>query len=267
MKLINYILSGVANRFSPLLLGKHPRNTWLAFNWSNLNQLRTFMKRAGSLIPDVNSTVVDVGAGKLPYFNFVDAKTEKYIAVDYDEILNESYIDDRIERCVGTAEKLPVADAIADVVLMNQVLEHVNCPDQSFAEVARVIKPGGMFIGSVPHVSPVHLEPYDFRRYTDLGLRQLLQKHGFRVVEVCGSGGVYSCAAFLISMDWVLSKRKDGEGQQFSTTRAFWLSPVIGAMNIAGWLADRLLPESGRTPANLTWVAVSERPTSAAKAA
>ncbi|MEJ7590185.1 MAG: class I SAM-dependent methyltransferase [Planctomycetaceae bacterium] len=255
MKVLAYFFSGIANRFAHLVLGRHPRNTVFSFNWSNLRQLRKFMRQAAAKFPDGKSVFVDVGAGQLPYFESVKDKAERYIAVDYDEVLVDSFEDPCIERSVGTAEKLPVDDSTADVVLMNQVLEHVNCPDQSFQEVHRVLKPNGLFIGSVPHISPVHLEPYDFRRYTDLGVRQLLAKHGFEVVELSGSGGVYSCAAFMIAMDWVLSKKKDGKSQSFSSTRAFWLAPLVGSMNILGYAGDRLLPESDRSPANLTWIA------------
>jgi len=255
---ISYLVSGIANRLGPRILGKHPDNTWLSFNWSNITQLKTFMRRAGDLIPNDDSTIADIGAGQLPYFKFVADKTRRYIAVDTNEILADTYADKRIERRVGTAESLPIEDSVADVVLMNQVLEHVTCPDRTFSEVVRVLKTDGLFIGSVPHLSPVHLEPNDFRRYTDLGVRQLLEKHNFKVIEINASGGVYSSVALLISMDWVLSKRREDQPQEFSQTRAFWLSPIIGIINILGYLGDRFLPESGRTPANLTWIAINK---------
>ncbi|WP_254721869.1 methyltransferase domain-containing protein [Kovacikia minuta] len=119
----------------------------------------------------------------------------------------------------------------------------------------RVLKPGGWCIGSVPHVSPVHLEPFDFRRYTDLGLKQLLEKAGFTDINIEGSGGVHSAAALMIAMDWVLTTRKDGEAQGFSSSRAVLLAPVIGLMNAIALLMDTILGNKHRTPANLCWIA------------
>jgi len=44
------------------------------------------------------------------------------------------------------ATALPVADAVADVVVAGEVLEHVNDPDRVVAECCRVLRPGGTFV-------------------------------------------------------------------------------------------------------------------------
>ncbi len=45
----------------------------------------------------------------------------------------------------GHAEHIPFEDASFDFVYANQVIEHVADPAASFAEVARVLRPGGAF--------------------------------------------------------------------------------------------------------------------------
>jgi 2-polyprenyl-6-hydroxyphenyl methylase/3-demethylubiquinone-9 3-methyltransferase len=45
----------------------------------------------------------------------------------------------------GHAERIPFEDASFDFVYCNQVIEHVADPAASFAEVARVLRPGGAF--------------------------------------------------------------------------------------------------------------------------
>ena len=47
---------------------------------------------------------------------------------------------------VGRAESLPFADSAFDVVTCCDVLEHVDDLDRVLAEVARVLKPGGIFV-------------------------------------------------------------------------------------------------------------------------
>ena len=46
--------------------------------------------------------------------------------------------------------ELPFADASFDVVTMLAVLEHLAYPEAIVAEVFRVLKPGGMFVGTEP---------------------------------------------------------------------------------------------------------------------
>jgi len=48
-------------------------------------------------------------------------------------------------------EPLPFADASFDVVLAGEILEHLRDPHALVAEAARVLRPGGRFVGSVPN--------------------------------------------------------------------------------------------------------------------
>lgn len=62
-----------------------------------------------------------------------------------------------------------------DIFFCMEVLEHVKNPFNAIKEIQRVLKPGGIIIGSTPFVFPIHDEPYDFYRYTKYGLRNLFQ--------------------------------------------------------------------------------------------
>lgn len=72
---------------------------------------------------------------------------------------------------------LPFADASIDAIYSHQVLEHVRHPEPLLAEVRRVLKPGGAFVGSTSNLEPYHsfslwnFTPYGFRVITeDAGL-------------------------------------------------------------------------------------------------
>ena len=52
---------------------------------------------------------------------------------------------------VGVAEDLPYKDNAFEVVVMTEVMEHLFDPKVVLKEIYRVLKPGGIFIGSVPH--------------------------------------------------------------------------------------------------------------------
>ena len=84
---------------------------------------------------------------------------------------------------------LPFGDRTFDGALCVEVLEHVADDGATLAEVARVLRPGGQLIVTVPFMFRYHPDPVDFRRYTPHGLRAMLERHGFEVDSVAGLGG------------------------------------------------------------------------------
>jgi len=70
--------------------------------------------------------------------------------------------------------KLPFEDNYFDLIYCKQVLEHVRHPSPLLKEVQRVLKPGGIFIGSTSHLEPYH--SHSFWNYTPYGFVTLLQE-------------------------------------------------------------------------------------------
>ena len=77
---------------------------------------------------------------------------------------------------------LPFEDSVIDAVYCKQVLEHVRSPEPLLAEVARVLKPGGLFAGSTSQLEPFH--SYSTWNYTPYGLKLLLTGAGLSLEEV-----------------------------------------------------------------------------------
>jgi SAM-dependent methyltransferase len=50
-----------------------------------------------------------------------------------------------------TLEALAFPDAVFDVVVTSDVMEHVRLIDRAHAEIARVLRPGGVYLFTVPH--------------------------------------------------------------------------------------------------------------------
>ena len=53
------------------------------------------------------------------------------------------------------AAALPVADDSVDAVLLLDVIEHLDAPEQALAEAHRVLRPDGVLVVSVPHRGPL----------------------------------------------------------------------------------------------------------------
>ena len=77
---------------------------------------------------------------------------------------------------------LPFAAGSFDAVYCKQVLEHVRAPGPLLSEVARVLRPGGLFAGSTSQLEPFH--SYSTWNYTPYGLSLLLADAGLSVVEM-----------------------------------------------------------------------------------
>jgi SAM-dependent methyltransferase len=95
------------------------------------------------------------------------------------------------------ASALPMEDESVDVVLMVQVLEHLSDPERACHEAWRVLKPEGLFVGSVPFVYPVHGDPHDYYRFSEDGLRHILRS--FEIVDIEPLGSALSGAWLLLA--------------------------------------------------------------------
>ncbi len=99
---------------------------------------------------------------------------------------------------VGDLRKLPLADGSLDGAISVAVLEHVPDPAAHLAEIHRVLAPGGRFLCFVPFMQPFHASPWDFQRYTKVGLKEQFQD--FEVLSVKVGAGPTS------GMVWVLQE-------------------------------------------------------------
>lgn len=99
---------------------------------------------------------------------------------------------------VGQAEAIPLPDASVDLVITQEVLEHVADPFKAIAEIHRVLKPGGTLYLQLPFVIGYHPGPTDFWRFTREGMTRLIEIAGLQCKEfgvaVGASTGFYRVA-------------------------------------------------------------------------
>ena len=113
--------------------------------------------------------------------------------------------DQRAEFAVAGALQLPFPDASFDTAVSWEVIEHIpkRTEDKMFAEVRRVLKPGGTLYLSTPHRSfwSNTLDPawwlIGHRHYDADDLRALARRNGFSVEEIYVRGGWWTIIAIL----------------------------------------------------------------------
>jgi SAM-dependent methyltransferase len=84
---------------------------------------------------------------------------------------------------VGSVEDLPLEDETVDLVITQEVLEHVHDPFRAIREIARVLKRGGTAYVQLPFMIGYHGCPDDFWRFTHSGVEELAAKAGLQVIE------------------------------------------------------------------------------------
>jgi len=87
-------------------------------------------------------------------------------------------------------------DGIADCVIFAETLQHVPAPERCISEAHRLLKPGGVFIGSIPFLYPVHRDPQDLIRLGPDGLEQLLAD--FTDVKIYSMGNFFGVLALML---------------------------------------------------------------------
>lgn len=105
---------------------------------------------------DVGQVVLDIGIGsggvaRLAFSKGVDIHVLDPSDRAIERLRSELGITNKAQ--IGYAQKIPFSDEVFDVVVMSEVLEHLNDSIQTSAlsEVRRVLAPGGLFFVTVPY--------------------------------------------------------------------------------------------------------------------
>lgn len=145
--------------------------------------------------------LIDLGCGQMPFRRWLAPLVEAYDTLDHSpEVEGATYVGDIQEMSM-------IGDEVYDSAICLEVLEHIPDPFKAARETARILKPGGVLIVSVPHLSRLHQAPQDYYRYTRYGITQVLEGAGFKVQQIQRRGGLASflghqVSTILLSLSW-----------------------------------------------------------------
>ena len=157
---------------------------YLPDDHSGRQTLDSYIREAASQFPD-SFTILDLGCGEGDSIDLFKnaAPTAIWHGVDIEdspEVRMRTRANQSIETFDGV--NLPFPDANFDLIFCNQVLEHVRYPDRLVAEAFRVLKPAGVFAGSVSYLEPFH--SYSIFNFTPYGIISVFSDAGFEVREI-----------------------------------------------------------------------------------
>lgn len=111
---------------------------------------------------------------------------------------------------LADATNIPAENNSYDTALLCEVLEHIEHPEQTLAEITRILKPGGRCFLTVPFLMPVHADPSDYCRPTLTKLKHMLQEAGLTIEEADTMGGLFSTISDILRYSYT------HKGQQFT---------------------------------------------------
>lgn len=129
---------------------------------------------------------LNVGAGQGTFTRLLEAQGFDVVSTDVTtptlDVLRRRVRGDVV---YADMTSLPFPDDSFDVVVAGEVLEHIEEDGKAVAEAARVLRPGGVFVLSVP-AHPSWFGPSDewaghVRRYTRAGLEDVIGGAGLAV--------------------------------------------------------------------------------------
>jgi SAM-dependent methyltransferase len=81
-----------------------------------------------------------------------------------------------------------------DLIIAEQVFEHLLWPYRAGRNVYQMINPGGYFLVTTPFLLRIHNHPFDCTRWTETGIKHLLAECGFPLEKIhTGSWGNRAC--------------------------------------------------------------------------
>jgi SAM-dependent methyltransferase len=178
--------------------------------------------------------LLDVGCGSKPYRSLFNVS--EYIGLDIDSPITRRLA---VADVLYDGQKFPFDDNDFDVILCNQVLEHVFNPADFLNEIYRVLKPGGKLLLSVPFVWDEHEQPWDYARYSSFGLVVLLQRSGLKIIEHRKLGADVS-AIFQLANAYLFKITQNWPRPVIHVLTA----SVMAVITIFGVIGSRLFPEN-----------------------
>lgn len=129
--------------------------------------------------------LLDYGCGSMQY-RPVFSNIEQYTGLDIAGAEKNGFIPEK-DVVYYDGKHIPFNDNIFDSAIAIEVFEHVENVEYGLKELSRVVKKGGVLLVTVPMTFPLHLEPWDYRRFTTHGLKNILERNGFKVIDINGS--------------------------------------------------------------------------------
>jgi ArsR family transcriptional regulator len=187
LKLVLHKRQDKARKYFDELAGKFGRGYVPGRSWQAL--AHTLI----TLLPPL--TVADLGAGEGTLSQLLAKRARKVIAIDnspkmveFGSQLAKKHGFKNLEYRLGDIEDPPIAKDSVDLAILSQALHHAIHPERTIGAAHRILKRGGrlVILDLLNHRFEKARELYadHWLGFSEVQLHQLLEKSGFREIEV-----------------------------------------------------------------------------------
>jgi SAM-dependent methyltransferase len=155
-------------------------------NHSNIIAFKQILHYQKAIQNNASGYLLDCGCGDVPYYGIYKHLITDSYCIDWEYSPQEQV---HVDQFVNLNEKFTIPHEF-DTILLSDVLEHIAEPKQLLQELNKLLKPNGKIIIMVPFMYRLHEEPHDYYRYTEHGLRHLLNVSNYTVTEIESYGGI-----------------------------------------------------------------------------
>ena len=140
-----------------LLIDEYNKETYANYPSTGAGDLENNPEMESRVLPIGNeirkgSKVLDIGCNDGSFIKLIqDKRNCNVTGIDISEKMVEEAQKKGLNVVLGDAEKLPFPDKTFDYVTCMDVLSHLPDIETALKEIRRVLKPKGIFLGSVPH--------------------------------------------------------------------------------------------------------------------
>jgi SAM-dependent methyltransferase len=181
---------------------------------SKLKYLEVFKKLSNKYVRDIfvqselsklqpKTLILDAGCGDQPYAKFCSHLVYKsqdfgQYHTDLKKVIGTDGVGGELGYKYGEIDflgdiwNINVEKEEFDAILCTEVLEHVPYPIETIKEFARILKPGGKLILTVPSNVLRHMDPYFFTSgLSDRWIEKILPENNFEITSLTPVGDYY----------------------------------------------------------------------------
>jgi len=222
---------------------------------------RFFRRGENALLRHAQGRVLDFGSGQGGMLQQLEKRGCQAVGTDFSNEACDNLTRAGFKICTLLELESETHNGTFDAVLLSQVFEHLDRPDDFLKTFYRLVKPGGKIILAVPNFGSIYRKifgpywggyhvPYHLFHYTKNSLTLLLRQHGFVCIKVWYSTPFHFPLVSLISY----LRRNKMDGTSIETHLLFRNLILKVTMALLVIIGDMFVPASQKDCLFLTAV-------------